>query len=363
MIKIKSKFFLQIISIVFMWCLLAQVLPSSVLGAAIQEPVIKNGELYADVTEFTDDRYYFDGDKITANGAKYDLKLDGETVGSFFFNKHDPYIKIIITSDVKVSVTWNCSAKYASCALHGVGIYEMPQLLNDKGKAQSFDAIWINNIVTEAAALEAFCRQYAQYKSNGDATECERIYNELTSTEITVTVRPTVLSGTGDIQTNRAANFWVWAAAASPVMYDYPHVNIIGYVLDVGNMIGAPNSKYTKLVTTDWDGNLKNPIAGEALTNANMGYLATGPIEVVGAYTDQPSWDNYLIACYLNSGSTTQWTYLPAQKVNSTLQTYSYGNFTTKFANVSISCTSMYPGLAGTPVQKNSIFFDAVGAY
>jgi len=117
------------------------------------------------------------------------------------------------------------------------------------------------------------------------------------------------------------------------------------------------------LKTANWNGDYNDPWAGEALTNANMGYLATAPIDVAGVYTDQSGWDNYLIVSYLISTSTSKWDYLQPQKVTYTSpHTYSFGNIDIKFANVSVLCTTMYPGNANTPVMKNSIFIDAVGA-
>jgi len=250
----------------------------------------------------------------------------------------------------------------------------------------SFGAVLATNAGSDGSqgsgiSLEEFCHLYAQYMSNGDAAEYERIYSQLTSTEITVTVSPTVpyandkavsqpeLSDkiTASTQTTRGANYWIVSATASPYMYD-TNGNLIGYVNNVQNIVGSPNSNHVKLVTTGWSINPLYPnnrtkdIAGEALTNGSFGgNLRTGPIEVAGVYTDQPGWDNFLIVQYY-IGS---WQCLPAQKVtgtSSSQQTLTYGGITAKFTNISVSCMTMPPGTAGTPVMKNSIFVDAAGA-
>jgi exopolysaccharide biosynthesis protein/Mg-chelatase subunit ChlD len=133
--------------------MLISALPLSVFGAtAIQEPVKKDGTKYTDITASAGNSSANLGDKITANGAKYDIKLDGEIVGSFTFNKNNPCIEIAITDDVLVDILWSCGSKYADCTLNGAGIYQIPQLLQDNGKTQNFDAIW----VTSARGLTKF---------------------------------------------------------------------------------------------------------------------------------------------------------------------------------------------------------------
>jgi uncharacterized protein YegL len=140
----KIKNVSSIISIALILCILISVLPPSVFGAsAIQEPVTKDGAKYADITATAGNSSANLGDKITANGANYDITLDGEIVGSFVFNKNAPYIDVIITSGVAVDIIWNCGDKYADCTLNGAGIYQIPQLLQDNGKTQSFNAIWV----------------------------------------------------------------------------------------------------------------------------------------------------------------------------------------------------------------------------
>lgn len=127
--------------------MLMSVFPPSILGANVQEPVTRNGVKHADVMTRAGNSGANTGDKITANGANYDIILDGEKVGSFVFNKNSPYIEITITNDnALIEVIWSCSSKYANCLLDDAGVYKMPQLLQDNGKTQNFDAIWINVI-------------------------------------------------------------------------------------------------------------------------------------------------------------------------------------------------------------------------
>ncbi|MDR0797130.1 MAG: rhodanese-like domain-containing protein [Nitrososphaerota archaeon] len=145
MVKNTVKKCLSLVTMALVLCLLAQ-MPLSVLGAEIQEPVIRNGVKYADVASGKGNSGSILGDEITANGAIYDITLNGKTVGSLVFNKNSQYIEIILTSNVAVDVLWNCASKYANCTLDGMGIYKIPQLLQDNGKTQSFNAMWITNV-------------------------------------------------------------------------------------------------------------------------------------------------------------------------------------------------------------------------
>jgi Mg-chelatase subunit ChlD len=142
----KIKKFSTIFSIVLILCMVAQVVPLSVLGATVQEPITKDGTKYSAVTTRTGNSNANIGDKITANGAKYDITLDEWVVGSLVFNKNSPYIEITITNNVAVKITWNCGSKYANSTISVAGTYKIPQLLQDNGRTQSFDAIWVTEV-------------------------------------------------------------------------------------------------------------------------------------------------------------------------------------------------------------------------
>jgi hypothetical protein len=150
MSKNKSRF----IAIALIFCMVAQILPLSALGAEIQEPVTKNGINYVDVTTYSSSSSVNLGDKVTSNGARYDIKINGDTVGYFVFNKNDPYIEITITHNVAVDIMWNCGSKYASCTLDGVGVYKVPRLLGDGNKAQGNPAL-IDLLVSVQSSLQS----------------------------------------------------------------------------------------------------------------------------------------------------------------------------------------------------------------
>ncbi|MCL2498531.1 MAG: hypothetical protein FWF06_07965, partial [Symbiobacteriaceae bacterium] len=92
--------------------------------------------------------------KISANKEKVSIKLDGVIVGEFTFDKsgngpkgYEDFLKITIFENLpkgaEVNIRWHCSKYYAYADLTVPGVYYIPQLMQDNGKTQSFDQIWI----------------------------------------------------------------------------------------------------------------------------------------------------------------------------------------------------------------------------
>jgi|GEM_PF-4337735 len=118
-----------------------------------QAPVYKDGELY-DTLEivYSGNSSSNHGYKISANKSFNTISLDGVEVGYFTFDKkgngpkgYTDFLAIYITDDdYIVDVRWDCSKYYAYASLDGVGTYLLPQLMQDNGKIQSFDQIWIS---------------------------------------------------------------------------------------------------------------------------------------------------------------------------------------------------------------------------
>jgi hypothetical protein len=172
-LKLKYKNLLPIVSVFLLLCLFAQVVSHPVLSAAVQEPVTINGWYYEDVVTYAGNSGAILGDKITANNEKYEIMLVDEVVGNFVFLKNNPYLGIVILEDVVVEVTWNCASKYASCTLNGAGLYMLPQLVQDNGKTQSFNVIWITNVEAIPIFLNvAPYHDYFDHISDTDKTIC-----------------------------------------------------------------------------------------------------------------------------------------------------------------------------------------------
>lgn len=113
-------------------------------AADTQEGITKDGDFYADVTRTTLNSENA-GTTVTGDNELHGIILDNITVGLFTFNGTDRYIEIELFDHIAVDITWNCSKYYATGTLTGKGIYQIPQLLQDDGKTQSFDAIWIGD--------------------------------------------------------------------------------------------------------------------------------------------------------------------------------------------------------------------------
>jgi hypothetical protein len=127
--------------------------------------VTRDGEQYANIITYAGNSNVNLSNKITANGAKCDITLNGKTVGNFVFNKNSPYIEISLTDNVAVDVTWNCASKYASCILKDAGVYALPQLLHDNGKPQSFNAIWISSVTAITDSIVAYGAEAQDFSS------------------------------------------------------------------------------------------------------------------------------------------------------------------------------------------------------
>jgi hypothetical protein len=130
------------ISLILALLMVLALLPAAVASAA-QEAVTKDGAVYVEVIRTTGNSSANLGTKITANGARHDIVLDGAAVGGFVFTKNNSHVVITVTEDVAVDIEWNCSKYYAAVTLDGKGTYRIPQLLQDNGRTQSFNTIWV----------------------------------------------------------------------------------------------------------------------------------------------------------------------------------------------------------------------------
>jgi len=103
-------------------------------------------------------------EKITANGAQVYIRFNGDTVGYFVFNKqgnapapYQEFLKITIygnnSAAVAVTIRWDCSKYYAYADISAPGDYYIPQLMQDNGKTQSFDQIWLNTTLDPTGLL------------------------------------------------------------------------------------------------------------------------------------------------------------------------------------------------------------------
>jgi hypothetical protein len=104
-----------------------------------------------------------------------------------------------------------------------------------------------------------------------------------------------------------------------------------------------------------------NNYSGEAIINGYIGGWHTDPIKLVGLYTDQTSWTNYLLSSYYDGSN---WHYLPLVRVVHPAQMkmdVTFSNFNVAFNQVSVTCASLaqFPAYY-SPLIQNSIFIDAV---
>jgi hypothetical protein len=226
----------------------------------------------------------------------------------------------------------------------------------------NFGAALANNNLDDTQnsglSIEEYARIYARYVSDGDEGEYERILSQLTAfDQVTITFDQGSDKVSTDIQPTILRGNYIISAVASPPMYDKSG-NLIGIVQNIGNLDGAPDGKYTHLQTTGWSNDDNDPYSGEAITNGDLWGWYTGSIRTK-VYTDQPSWDNYLIAAYSTASG---WVYLPIMKItvgssNPITITYSYTS--TAFNHISFTCcTPAASPKPYSPLVRNSIYVD-----
>jgi len=162
-----KKIFLRVAALVVA---ASTVSPGVYASVTVSLPVVKKDALAnlapADVTVLSADNKYPSnssankGYKVSANKSYNEIKLGSEVVGYFRFDKdgNDPFsggnlLIRIIKDDVAVTVERHCSKYYATGLLNGMGVYSLPQIMQDNGKKQSFDQLWIvvENIVKKPA--------------------------------------------------------------------------------------------------------------------------------------------------------------------------------------------------------------------
>ena len=101
--------------------------------------------------------------KISGNGEKVNIIVNGIKVGYFEFDKKGnvadkgftDFLKIEIYDNIltlggkaEVGIRWHCSKYYAYADLSAPGIYWIPQLMQDNGKIQSFNQILLGTSYT-----------------------------------------------------------------------------------------------------------------------------------------------------------------------------------------------------------------------
>jgi hypothetical protein len=231
---------------------------------------------------------------------------------------------------------------------------------------------------TKVLSLHDYIVMFAQYKSKGNATECTRIINEMTTSE--QIKQDKIASSNGAIlqpasSSNQASSAgaspmtspagWIsYITSYSPPTYDIVTGNMVGCIQNQNNLGGQNHDgNYALLWTNGWTENYNNPHGGEAFAsgavwNGQTGYLS-GNIYIY-AYNGVPSWQNYVIISYFD-GST--WHYLvPNYQVPNTSPAWVYMGYTsTGFYQIAVECWTPPPyPVYYSPLIKNYVFIDSV---
>lgn len=130
--------------------------------------------------------------KISGNKESVNIPVNGDVVGRFVFDKKgnapNPYtdfLKIEIYDNLpkggEVYIRWHCSKYYAYADLSAPGVYYIPQLMQDNGKMQSFDQIWLGTGYTAPSPAQITIAKnwigYEGYATDGPEEEATFIFN------------------------------------------------------------------------------------------------------------------------------------------------------------------------------------------
>ena len=236
----------------------------------------------------------------------------------------------------------------------------------------------ISSLSTPAMSYHEFVVRFAEYKSNGNATEYERILNEMLAAEQVKQNKIASTNGTilqpsesssqvaTDTDSITLSTGWVsYVTSYSPPTYDQ-NGNTVGLIQNWDNIAGQnPDGNYALLWTNGWDGIQRIPahggeaFASGAVWNGQSGWM-TGSIWVY-AYNGAPSWDNYVIVSYYDGSS---WHYFSPESddIPNTSPAWVYiGSTTTQFTQVAVECWTPppYPTYY-SPLTRNYVYIDCV---
>lgn len=216
-------------------------------------------------------------------------------------------------------------------------------------------------------SLHEYMTRFAEYKSNGNTTEYDRILSEMLESEkinAEMSGCTHVTTNSGGVMPLAPTGWMSYVTSYSPPTYDQ-NGNIVGFIQNWNNISGQnPDGNYALLWINSWDGIKRTPahggeaFASGAVWNGQTGWL-NGYISIY-AYTSIPSWDNYVIISVYD-GST--WHYLsPEHQVHNTSPTWVYMGYTSiQFTQIAVECWTPPPyPIPYSPLIKNYVFIDSV---
>jgi hypothetical protein len=229
---------------------------------------------------------------------------------------------------------------------------------------------------TDNIDLPDFLVRYAQYQSKGNATEFNRIINQMIKQE--QIKRDTIASTNGAILQPPLSSSQVSSGTASaltgttgwmsyligysPPTYDIVTGYMVGCIKYASRLAGQNDGNYALLWTNGWNEDYNNPQGGEAfgfgaVWNGQSGWM-NGFVYVYG-YTGVPSWQNYVMINYYDGSN---WNYLGYGTMSNTSPNWVYIGYTsTQFTQISVVCWTPPPyPVYYEPLIKNYVWIDSV---
>ena len=212
--------------------------------------------------------------------------------------------------------------------------------------------------------LPDFLIRFAKYKSKGNATEEARIINQMITQE---QIKQEMIASTkGAVLTPPPSSLspgsWIWfTLGQSDKTYDKVTGACTGYILNRNGLTGSSaDGNCAFLWTNGWNHDYDEPEGGEAFTWGPMyNYWGKGNVYVTG-YTNNTSWDNYVIIYVGNDPSCQD--YLGYAAVTSSKRDTFWVNWASfSFKYMAVICWTPPPApIPYWPLIKNSVFIDCV---
>lgn len=224
--------------------------------------------------------------------------------------------------------------------------------------------------------LPYYLVRYAEHMSRGNATYYATIINEMITQE--QIKKQMIESSNGSVLEPPQASpltsgnsYMASLYSVSPDTIDQVTHQVVGSVGNIYGIVGTNNGDYSHLFTDGWDEVQRNPaIGGEAFESGHVyGTYATGNFYIT-AYTDQPSWQKYVMVTVTNTPSNyDSWQYVGSHAVVTSWNspsTYYVGYIPTNqhFTYVAVECWTPPPyPIPYSPLILNSVYVDSVRMY
>ncbi len=218
--------------------------------------------------------------------------------------------------------------------------------------------------------LPDYLVRYAEYLSNGNATQLAIIESEMVTQQKTNQERIAATNGAclnfdPNSQTSLITqSTTIYSQVSSIIATSPPTIDIktgatVGEILNANGLIGQPDGVYAYLFTDGWTENVNNPIGGEAFADCLMTNQGAYGDMYIYAYTPLPSWNNYVMISGSNNNA--NWNWIGCAQVSSTTPGWIWTGYNaTAYQYVGIECWTPPPyPIYYSPLITHCVYIDS----